>query len=139
MNRRETVLALLALGVAAASWPLVAQAQQSERMRRIGVLMGFPQGEPDAQANVTALLEGLQSLGWVEGRNIRIDIRWGGGDPEKARTFARELIGMTPDLILSSTNQVTAILQQETRSIPIVFAFVGDPVGSGFVASLARP
>jgi putative tryptophan/tyrosine transport system substrate-binding protein len=139
MNRRETVLALLALGAAAASWPLVAQAQQSERMRRIGVLMGYPEGEPDAQANVTALLEGLQSLGWVEGRNIRIDIRWAGGDPEKARTFARELIGMTPDLILPSTNQVTAILRQETRSIPIVFAFVGDPVGSGFVASLARP
>ena len=135
MNRRETVLALLALGAV----PLAAPAQPSERMRRIGVLMGYPEGDPHAQANVTALRQGLQSLGWIEGRNVRIDYRWAGGDPEKARTFAKELIGMTPDLILPSTNQVTAILRQETRSIPIVFAFVGDPVGSGFVASLARP
>ena len=139
MNRRETVLALLALGAAGAPWPLAAQAQQSERMRRIGVLMGFSEGAPRAQANVTALREGLQSLGWVEGRNIRIDIRWAGGDPEKARTFAKELIGMTPDLIMPSTNQVTAILLKETSSIPIVFTFIGDPVGSGFVANLARP
>ena len=108
-------------------------------MRRIGVLMGYPEGDPNGQANVTALRQCLQGLGWVEGRNIRIDIRWAGGDPEKARTFARELIGMTPDLILPSTNQVVAILLKETSSIPIVFAFIGDPVGSGFVASLARP
>ena len=78
-------------------------------------------------------------LGWIEGRNVQIDYRWAGGDPDKARTFAKELIGMTPDVIVPSTNQVTRIVQQETRTIPIVFAFVGDPVGSGFVTSLARP
>jgi putative tryptophan/tyrosine transport system substrate-binding protein len=123
----------------AAAWPLAAGAQQAERMRRIGVLMGYPEGDPQAQANVTALRQGLQNLGWIEGRTVQIDYRWVGGDPDKARTFARELIGMTPDVIVPSTNQVTRILQQETRTIPIVFAFVGDPVGSGFVASLARP
>jgi putative ABC transport system substrate-binding protein len=136
MTRREFITLL---GGAAAAWPLAARAQQAERMRRIGVLMGYPEGDPQAQANVTALRGGLQNLGWIEGRNVQIDYRWAGGDPDKARTFARELIGMTPDVIVPSTNQVTRILQQETRTIPIVFAFVGDPVGSGFVASLARP
>ena len=108
-------------------------------MRRIGVLMGYPEGDPQAQANVAALLRGLQSLGWIEGRNVQIDYRWAGADPDKARVFARELIAMMPDVLVPSTNQVTRILQQETRTIPIVFAFVGDPVGSGFAASLARP
>src|SRR5215472_9110247 len=123
----------------AAAWPLAARAQQPERMRRIGVLMGYPERDPQAQANVTALLRGLQNLGWVEGRNVQIDYRWAGGDPDKARTFARELIATMPDVMVPSTNQVTRILQQETPTIPIVFAFVGDPVGSGFAASLARP
>jgi putative tryptophan/tyrosine transport system substrate-binding protein len=108
-------------------------------MRRIGVLMGYPEGDPQAQANVTALVQGLQNLGWIEGRNVQIDYRWAGGDPDKAQTFARELIAIMPDVMVPSTNQVTRILQQETRTIPIVFAFVGDPVGSGFAASLARP
>jgi putative tryptophan/tyrosine transport system substrate-binding protein len=108
-------------------------------MRRISVLMGYPEGDPQAQANVTALLQGLQSLGWIEGRNVQIDYRWAGGDPDKARTFARELIATAPDVMVSSTNQVTRIVQQETQTIPIVFAFVGDPVGSGFAASLAHP
>lgn len=99
MNRRETVLALVALGVTAASRPPAAQAQQPGRMRQIGVLMGFSEGAPRAQANVMALRQGLQSLGWIEGRNIRIHIRWAGGDPEKARIFAKELVGMRPDLI----------------------------------------
>ena len=119
--------------------PIAARAQQPERMRRVGVLMGYPEGDPQAQANVTALRKGLNDAGWVEGRNVRIDFRWPGGDADKARTFARELIAMTPDVIVPSTNQVTRILQQETRTIPIVFAFVGDPVGSGFVTSLASP
>jgi putative tryptophan/tyrosine transport system substrate-binding protein len=136
MRRRDFITLL---GGATATWPLAARAQQGERMWRIGVLMGYPEGDPQAQANVIALRRGLQDLGWMEGRNLQIDYRWAGGDPDKARTFARELIGMTPDAILPSTNQVTRILQQETRTIPIVFAFVGDPVGSGFVASLARP
>ena len=136
MKRREFISLL---GGAAAAWPLAARAQQSERVRRIGVLMGYPEGDPQAQANVTALRRGLQNLGWIEGRNVQIDYRWAGGDPDKARAFARELIGLMPDVIVPSTNQVTRILQQETRTVPIVFAFVGDPVGSGFVANLARP
>jgi putative tryptophan/tyrosine transport system substrate-binding protein len=133
--RRRGFIALLCGAVA--TWPLAAQAQP-ERVRRIGVLMGYPEGDPQAQANVAALRQGLQSLGWIEGRNVRIDYRWAGGDPEKARTFARELVGMMPDVIVPSTNQVTEILRQETRSIPIIFAFVGD-LGSGFVASLRQP
>jgi len=135
MRRREFITLL----GGAAAWPLAARSKQAERMRRIGVLMGYPEGDVQAQANVTALLQGLQSLGWLEGRNIQIDYRWAGGDPDKARTFARELIATTPDVMVPSTNQVTRILQQETQTIPIVFAFVGDPVGSGFAASLARP
>ena len=113
--------------------------KRAQQLKRVGVLMGYPEGDPQAQANVTALRKGLQDLGWIEGRNVQIDFRWAGGDPDKARTFGRELIGMTPDVIVPSTNQVTRILQQETRTIPIVFVFVGDPVGSGFVATLARP
>ena len=136
MKRRDFITLL---GRAAAAWPLAARARQAERMRRIGVLMGYPEGDPQAQANVTALLRGLQDLGWIEGRNVQIDYRWAGGDPDKARAFARELIAMTSDVMVPSTNQVTRILQQETPTIPIVFAFVGDPVGSGFAASLARP
>ena len=135
MKRRDFITLL----GAAAAWPLAAQARQAEPMRRIGVLMGYPEGDPQAQANVTALLRGLQNLGWIEGRNVQIDYRWAGADPDKARVFARELIAMMPDVLVPSTNQVTRILQQETRTIPIVFAFVGDPVGSGFAASLARP
>ena len=129
MQRRAFITLL---GGAAAS-PLAARAQPAERMRRMGVLMGYSEGDPQAQANVTALRQGLNDLGWIEGRNIRIDYRWAGGDPDKARTFANELIAMEPDVIVPSTNQVTGILQQETRTVPIVFAFVGDPVGSGFV------
>jgi len=136
LKRRDFITLL---GGAAAAWPLAARAKQAERMRRIGVLMGYPEGDPQAQANVTALLQGLQNLGWIEGRNVQIDYRWAGGDPDKAQTFARELIAIMPDVMVPSTNQVTRILQQETRTIPIVFAFVGDPVGSGFAASLARP
>jgi putative tryptophan/tyrosine transport system substrate-binding protein len=136
LRRRDFIILL---GGAAAASPLAARPRQAERMRRIGVLMGYPEGDPQAQANITALLQGLQNLGWIEGRDVKIDYRWAGGDPDKARTFARELIAMMPDLMVSSTNQVTRILQQETPTIPIVFAFVGDPVGSGFAASLARP
>jgi len=136
LRRRDFIILL---GGAAAASPLAARPRQVERMRRIGVLMGYPEGDPQAQANITALLQSLQNLGWIEGRDVQIDCRWAGGDPDKARIFARELIAMTPDLMVSSTNQVTRILEQETRTIPIVFAFVGDPVGSGFAASLARP
>jgi putative ABC transport system substrate-binding protein len=135
MKRREFITLI---GGAAALWPLTVQAQ-SDRPRRIAVLMGYPEGDPQAQANVRAMRQGLQSLGWIDGRNVTIDYRWAGGDPDKARAFAKELISMAPDVIVPSTNQVTAIVRQETGSIPIVFVFVGDPVGSGFIASLAKP
>jgi putative ABC transport system substrate-binding protein len=135
MKRREFITLL---GGAEAAWPVTAWAQ-SDRTRRIGMLMGYPEGDPHAQANVKAMQQGLQSLGWIDGKNVTIDYRWAGGDPEKARAFAKELVGMAPDVIVPSTNQVTAILRQETSSIPIVFVFVGDPVGSGFAASLANP
>ena len=135
MRRREFITLL----GGAAAWPVAASAQQSNSTRRMGVLMGFPEGDPYAQAYVLAMRQKLESLGWVEGRNIRIDYRWAGGDPEKARAFARELIGMTPSVIVTSTNQVTEIVRRETQSIPIVFASLGDPVGSGLVASLSRP
>ena len=105
----------------------------------MGVLMGFPEGDARGQAYVLAMRQKLETLGWVEGRNIQIDYRWAGGDREKARIFAKELISMTPSVIVTSTNQVTEIVRQETQSIPIVFASLGDPVGSGLVASLARP
>jgi putative ABC transport system substrate-binding protein len=127
MKRRAFIAAL----GGAAAWPLVARAQRPEQIRRVGVLMGYPEGDPQAQANVTALRQGLQDLGWIEGRNVQIDYRWAGADPDKARAFARELVALAPDVIVPSTNQVTRIVQQETRTIPVVFAFVGDPVGSG--------
>src|SRR5260370_24011515 len=136
LRRRDFIILL---GGAAAAWPLAARPRQAERMRRIGVLMGYPEGDPQAHANITALLQGLQNLGWIEGRNVQIDYRWAGGDPDKARTLARELIALMPDLVVSSTNQVTQLLHRAPRTIPIIFAFVGDPVGSGFAASLARP
>jgi ABC-type uncharacterized transport system substrate-binding protein len=135
VTRRE----FISLLGSAAAWPLGAHAQQPERMRRIAVLMGYPEGDVEGQASAAAFVLRLQELGWTEGRNIQIETRWAGADPKKASTFAKELVEMTPDVIVPSTNLVTAILQQETSSIPIVFVLVGDPVGSGFVATMARP
>jgi len=137
MQRRKFITLLI--GGLAIAFPHAVSAQQSARMRRIGVLMGYPQGDRQAQANVVALREGLQHLGWVENQNIQLEYRWAGDDPEKARSYGRELIATAPDLIIPSTNQVTEILREETQTIPIVFVFVGDPIGSGFVASLSRP
>ena len=134
MNRREFITLL----GGAAAWPLGAQAQQ-DGMRRIGVLVPFPESEPVAQARVAAFREGLQKLGWTEGRNIRIDTRWGALGAEAMQRFAKELVGLQPDLILSQSTPNTAALLQQTRTIPIVFVQVTDPVGSGFVASISRP
>jgi ABC-type uncharacterized transport system substrate-binding protein len=134
-NRRAFMAAL----GGAAAWPLVARGQQSNSMRRIAVLMGFPEGDPQGQSFVLAMRQKLESLGWLENRNIRIDLRWAGGDPEKTRAMARELIALAPSAIVTSTNQVTETVRQETATIPVVFASLGDPVGSGLVASLARP
>lgn len=135
MRRREFITLI---GGAAIGWPLAAHAQQPDRMRRIGVLMGFPESDLQAQSFIAAFRDGLQKLGWTDGRNVRIETRWPGFDAESRQRFAKELIALRPDLILSHTTPTTAALLQETR-IPIVFATVTDPVGSGFVASLARP
>ena len=124
----------------AVAWPLAARAQQDQRVRHIGVLMGdFPENNPEAWAVVAAFREGLQQLGWTEGVNIRIDTRWAAGDLEAMQRFAKELVGSQPELIFSTNTPATATLLQQTRTIPIVFVQVTDPVGSGFVASIPRP
>jgi putative ABC transport system substrate-binding protein len=136
MRRREFITLLCG---AAAAWPLTARAQQPDRMRRIGVLMGFPESDSQAQSFIAAFQNGLQKLGWTDGRNVRIDTRWAAFDAESKQRFAKELIALQPDLILSHTTPTTAALLQQTRTIPIIFATVTDPIGSGFVASLSRP
>jgi putative tryptophan/tyrosine transport system substrate-binding protein len=135
LRRREFITSL----GGAVAWPLAARAQQPDRMRRIGVLRGYAENDSEAQAWVAAFREGLQKLGWMEGRNIRIDTRWAAADAEAMQRFAQELVALQPDLILSHITPTTAALLQQTRTIPIVFAMVADPVGSGFVASLSRP
>jgi putative ABC transport system substrate-binding protein len=136
MRRREFITLI---GGAAAAWPLAARAQQPDRMRRIGVLMGFAENDSRSHAHMAAFRDGLQKLGWTEGRNIRIDTRWAAFDAESRQRFAKELITLRPDLILSHSTPTTAELLLQTRTIPIIFATVTDPVGSGFVASLPRP
>jgi putative ABC transport system substrate-binding protein len=136
MRRREFVTLL---GGAAAAWPLAARAQQPDRMRRIGVLMAYAESDPEAQAWLAAFREGLQKLGWMESRNIQTDTRWANVDAESLQRFAQELVALQPDLILSHTTPATAALLQQTRTIPIIFVNVTDPVGSGFVASFPRP
>src|SRR3954466_7634282 len=136
IRRREFITLL---GGAAASWPLAARAQQGDRLRRIGVLMSYAKSDPDGGGFVAAFRERLQQLGWLEGRDIRIDDRWAALDAEALQRFAKELIALQPDLILSQTTNSTAALLQQSRTVPIIFANVADPVGSGFVASLARP
>jgi putative tryptophan/tyrosine transport system substrate-binding protein len=135
MKRREFITLV---GGAAATWPLAARAQQDQRVRRIGVLMGYAESDREGQAFVAAFREGLQKLGWTEGRNIRIDIRWA-PDVQSMQRFAKELVAPQPDLILANNTPTTAAMLQQTRTIPIIFAIVADPVGSGFVASLSRP
>ena len=136
MRRREFIRVIVG---AAAVWPPAAHAQQPGGMQRIGVLMAFAEGDPGGHARVAAFLDGLQKLGWVEGRNIRIDTRWATADVASIERLAKELIASQPDLILSNSTPTTAALLKQTRTIPIVFAVVSDPVGSGFVASFARP
>jgi len=129
---------LAALGSAAA-WPLAARAQQGERMRRIGVLMPLASDDPEAQTRVASFAQGLQQLGWTIGRNVRIDTRWAAGDPERVRRYAAELVALEPDAILATGSTSVGPLLQATRAVPIVFVIVPDPVGAGFVDSLARP
>jgi putative tryptophan/tyrosine transport system substrate-binding protein len=136
MRRRDFIKVL---GGAAAAWPVAARAQQSERMRRIGVLMTFPPDDTEAQARVGALLQGLQQLDWAIGRNVRIEVRWAGGNTEDIRRHAAELSTLAPDVIVANGSAAVGPLLQATRTVPIVFAIVPDPVGAGFVDSLARP
>jgi ABC-type uncharacterized transport system substrate-binding protein len=136
MTRREFITLL---GGAAVAWPLAARAQQPERVRRIGVLMNVAADDPEGQARIVAFVQGLQQLGWSDGRNVRIDIRWGGGDPERIRKYAAELVAIAPDAILATSTIVVRPLQQATHTVPIVFVQVIDPVGAGMVATLARP
>jgi putative ABC transport system substrate-binding protein len=137
IRRREFIVTL---GGAAAAWPLAARAQQPDRVRRIGVLMGYAESDSDAQAWYATFREELQKLGWTAGRNAQIDTRWATpADAGSMRRFAKELVALQPDLFLSSTTPTTTALLQQTRTIPIVFAIVADPIGSGFVASFARP
>ena len=137
MNRREVITLL---GGAAATWPLAARAQQPERMRRIGVLNTIRADDPEAQARHTAFVQRLQELGWTAGRNVQIDIRWDVRNLERARKASTELLALAPDVILvNGGNPVVALQQATTRTVPIVFVQVTDPVGAGFVESLARP
>ena len=126
------------LGGAAAAWPLASRAQQGERTRRIAILMSTAD-DAEGQARIAALREGLQQLGWTEGRNLRINTRWAFGDAERMRTFVTEVVQANPEVILANSSPIVAALRQETRSIPIVFAAVIEPVGQGFVANLAHP
>jgi putative tryptophan/tyrosine transport system substrate-binding protein len=135
--KRREFIALV--GGAAAVSPLAARAQQPERMRRIGVLMPFAENDRDAMAQLSGFLQGLAQLGWTDGRNVRMDLRWAVGSVDRTRMFAKELVDLQPDVILAHSTPATAALQRETRTIPIVFAVVSDPVGVGFVASLPHP
>jgi putative ABC transport system substrate-binding protein len=135
MRRRE----FITLIGSAAVVPLVARAQPSESMRRVGVLMSTAADDREGQARIAAFRQGLQKLGWIEGQNVRLDIRWGGGDADLDRRFAAELVALTPDVILATASSTVAALQGATRNVPVVFAHAVDPVAAGFVDSLARP
>src|SRR5262245_35145704 len=137
MRRREFITLL---GGVVTAWPLAVQAQQGERMRRIGVLTsGAAADDPDGQVRSAAFSQELQHLGWTDGRNIRFDYRWGAGDAENIRKYAAELVALAPDVILASGTATVGPLLQATRTVPIVFAQVTDPVGAGFIDSLAHP
>jgi putative ABC transport system substrate-binding protein len=136
MKRREFITLL----GSTAAWPLMARAQQRERTRHIGlILSGLAPDDSEAQSRVTAFVQGLQELGWTEGRNVRIEYRWGLGDSERLRTSAAELVGLAPDLVVAGGNTALEALQRASRTVPLVFANVSDPVGAGYVASLTRP
>jgi putative ABC transport system substrate-binding protein len=136
VKRREFISLL---GGGAAAWPLAARAQQPDRMRRIGVLMSTAADDTESSARMGAFLRGLQQFGWVDGRNVRIDTRWSAGNAELDRKYAAELVALAPDLLLASSSPTVAALQVATRNVPIVFAHAVDPVGAGFVESLASP
>jgi putative ABC transport system substrate-binding protein len=134
MRRREFIA-----GLGAAAWSTAAHAQLRGRMRRIGVLMGFRENDPDGNADLAGLMHALAEVGWSDGRNLRVDVRWSGADTDRIRMFAKELVKLRPDLIVAHSTPVTAELRRATRTIPIVFVSVSDPIGEGFVTSLPRP
>lgn len=136
MRRRDFIKAI---GGTAAAWPVMARAQQPERMRRVGVLMGLAESDLEAQSLISTTRRRLGELGWSEGRNIRIEDRWAAGDNDRLRDYAAELAQLKPDVIVCEGTPVVAALQQATRTIPIVFVNANDPIGTGFVASIARP
>src|SRR6516165_5477832 len=137
MRRREFITLV---GGTAAAWPLAAKAQQSDQRRRIGVLTGFTEDDPEIQARLAGFRYGLERRGWLEGRNLSIDYRFApAASPDQAQPFAKELVALQPDVIFGATTPVITALQRETREIPIVFAGVADPIGSGFIASLPHP
>jgi putative tryptophan/tyrosine transport system substrate-binding protein len=135
MQRRE----FITLFGGAVAWPLTARVEQAERMRRIAVLLGWSESNPEYRSLIDTFVQGLAQLGWVAGRNVLIDVRWTRGDVRRMQTLVKELVELQPDVILCQSTPVTAALQRETRTIPIVFVIVADPVGSGFVAGLPRP
>src|ERR1700680_1313736 len=135
MKRRDFIAGL----GAAAAWPLTSRAQQPERVRRVGVLMPFAAGDVEGHARVAAFLQEMQQLGWTDGRNMRVEIRWATGNDDDIRKYAAELIALAPDVILANGSAGVGPLLEATRTVPIVFAIVPDPVGAGFVESLARP
>ena len=136
MQRRHFITLI---GGAAAAWPLAATSQHADQMRRIGVLVAYAEGDPEMQARLMAFRQGLEQLGWSEGRNIRFDIRFAPAGAGQEHSRAQELVALKPDVIFAHTPQVVASLQRESRAIPVVFVGVADPVGAGFVASLSRP
>jgi putative tryptophan/tyrosine transport system substrate-binding protein len=135
MERRRFITLL----GATAAWPLAARAQQANRVAHIGVLMGIGDGDPEAKPRVEAFQKGLEELGWTEGRNVRVDYRWTAGDPDRTLLFAREIFELNPDVILVHSSPAVAALRQLTSKIPMVFVLIADPIGSGFVESLAHP
>jgi putative ABC transport system substrate-binding protein len=136
MIRREFITLL---GGAAVAWPLAARAQQGDRVRRIGVLMAYDENDPEGKRRVSALTQALADLGWTDGRNARVDLRWTGADINRIRALAQELVGLQPDIVVANTRTVTLALQRETRTIPIVFVGTGDPVAQRLVPRLDRP
>ena len=135
MRRREFIAGLGGVAVG----PVSARGQQGERLRRIGVLMARDENDPEAKADLSGFVKGLGELGWTDSRNLRMDVRWGAGNIERLRMVAKELVELHPDVIFAGATPATAALQRETRTIPIVFVNVADPIGFGFVASLPRP
>ena len=127
------------LGIAAAAFPLAARGQQGERVRRVGVLMGVGENDPEGQARVAAFQQGLAELNWVDGRNVHIDYRWAAGETDRIRAYTAELVALAPDVLIGNGTSAVRALRDATQSIPIVFVLVNDPVGQGFITNLARP